>query len=587
MRALMRFVLLSFTLLSFSLCLFAQEVDVLPYIKAWKLSDRTQTHKAVVFFDSLDAKKDTAYYKRTVEALQRYQKKRPNKRVEARLLMYEAFGSMVFKWVDDKYRLMLEKAMKIAHELKDDQLLAEVYVLYAEIASLGNHPLYNLKAIELQRRIGFNHFHTVHNRFFIVSTTLYHSQDYRQSIQYGLECLSFINTDREHWLKRIYVLQLDILGACYKKLHKYDSAIYYYQKILDTLQANPDTGATRNLWTGIAKGNIGHCLVLQKQYEKGIPMIKEYVQSSLEAHYPFNVAMASCFLADAYNAQGLYQPALSAWQQAYFYADTSQPEQYLLEATQGIAHIYKNAGEVDSAYYYYDRYHRFADVFDEYLDATRLSAINARMNFDTLQEHLRLSKEALGRSKVILQLTIAASILLLAIVLLFYSRYRLKNRHKLELIQKSREQAQAAIDNAKKQVEIFRDHIIEKNSLIESLQTQLQDSQEWEHNQLNQEKLSHYMLISEEGWETFRSDFSKAYPHFFPKLRQLLPGSTPAEERLSALIFLRLNNFQITKMLGIERDSVARARRRLKNRFQLAENDSLDEFLGNILADNP
>ncbi len=582
----MRFVLLSFCLLSFSLPLFSQEVDVLPYIKAWKLSDRTQTHNAVVFFDRLDANKDTLLYKRTLEALYQYQKKKPNKRVEARVLMYEAFGAMVFKWEGDKYRIMLEKAMKIAHELKDDQLLAEIYVLYAEVASLGNHPLYNLKAIELQRRIGFEYFHTVQNRFFIISTALYHSEDYRQSIQYGLECLSFINTDKEHWLKRIYVMQLDILGSCYKKLHKYDSTIYYYQKILDTLQANPDTGALRNLWVGIAKGNIGHCLALQKQYDIGLPMIKEYVQNSLEANYPFNVTMASCFLADAYHAQGLHQPALRAWQQAYSYADTSNPGQYLLEAAHGIANIYRNAGKVDSAYYYYDRYHLFADAFDEHLDATRLSAINARMNFDTLQEHLRLSKEALSRSEVILQLTIAASVLLLAIVLLFYSRYLLKNRHKLELIKKRREQEQTEINNAKKQVEIFRSHIIEKNSLIESLELQLLNSQEWGHNQLSQEKLSEYMLVSEEGWEIFRSDFSKAYPYFFPKLRQLLSNSTPAEERLSALIFLRLNNFQITKMLGIERDSVARARRRLKNRLQLSENDSLDDFLSKILTDN-
>ncbi|HMR91029.1 MAG TPA: hypothetical protein PKC69_01895 [Chitinophagaceae bacterium] len=562
---------------------FSQEADIAPYISAWKVKDRTQSHRAIVFFDTLDAEKDSVKHNQVLHALYLYISNNPDKRVEARILMYEAFGALVFRRTGEKYRLMLERAMQIAHELKDDQLLAEVYVLYAEIASGQSHPLYNLKAIELQRRIGFEHFHTVHNRFFIVSNALYHSQDYRQSIQYGLECLSFINTDREHWLKRIYILQLDILGAAYKKLHKYDSTVYYYQKILDTLQADPDTGLIHNLWVGIAKGNIGHSLVLQKQYAAAIPLIQEYIRHSLAANYPGNVAMGSAFLADAWYAQGLYAPALQAWQQAYHYSDTANPEQYLLEATKGMADIYRKTGKADSAFYYYDLYRAFEYELDERLDASRLSAINARIDSENLQEHLTQSRAALSRSRSVLQLTIAGSILLLTILLLLYNRYRLKNRHRLELIHRKKELAEAEIANAQKQIAGFMEHIIEKNNLIASLEVQLRGTQEEEQNRLAMEKLSRYMLVSEDEWEKFRNEFSKAYPAFFTRLRQQFPTITPAEERLSALLYLRLNNFQITKMLGIERESVSRARRRLKHRLGLAENETLEDYFHKLM----
>ncbi|HKO81738.1 MAG TPA: hypothetical protein VJU78_15140, partial [Chitinophagaceae bacterium] len=210
----------------------AQDIDIHPYIKAWQTDDISQTHRSAPFYDSLDLEKDSIKYRRTLAALNDYLEKNPSQRIKARTLMYEVLGAMVFQFVDEKYKTELEQAMQIANELKDDQLMAEIYVLYAEVAAYNNHLLYNLKAIDIQRRIGFSHFTTVHNRFFIVSDALYRSKDYRQSIQYGLECLSFVNTDKQHWSKKIFILQLDILGAAYKKLGIYDSTAYYYQKIL-------------------------------------------------------------------------------------------------------------------------------------------------------------------------------------------------------------------------------------------------------------------------------------------------------------------------------------------------------------------
>lgn len=582
----MRFRLFHILILFLPLTSLSQEIDIRPFIKAWKTDGLSQSLEAAPFYDRLDREKDTAKYWKTLEALYAYEKKHPDKRLRARILMYEVFGAMVFRIHDEKYTGMLEKAMEIANELKDDQLMAEIYAYYAEVAAFNNHLLYNLKAIEIQRRIGFNYFTTSQNRFFVVSNALYHSRDYRQSIQYGLECLSFINIDKKHWIKNVYILQLDILGAAYKKLGYYDSTVYYYQKILDTLRADPGTEFMQTLWTGIAKGNIGHCLALKKDYPAAMPLIHEYINNSRQTEDWANVAIANNYLGSAYYDQQQYALALEAWKQSFLYAEKTTPTDNLLEATKGIADVYKRMGRTDSAFYYYDLYHAYADTLDHHLDESRLSAMNARIASDRLQERLQESQSALTRSKNILHLIIAGVVLLIIILLLLYNRYRLKNRYKLEMTERKKELAEQGIENAKKQIAGFMDHITEKNNLIESMEKQLQDTRESQENKMTMERLSQYILVSEEEWEKFRMEFSNAYPSFFPRLRQRLPAINPAEERLSALIYLGINNYQMAKMLGIERESVFRARRRLRQRLSLPSDVDLDDYLHNILKSN-
>jgi tetratricopeptide (TPR) repeat protein len=574
-----------FHILCFLLCFAssAQDINIRPYIKAWQTNDISQTRKSAVFYDRLDLEKDTAKFQRTLVALHNYLEENQDKRIEARVLMYEVFGAMVFQSQGEKYTRMLERAMTIANHLKDDQLMAEIYVYYAEVAGNNNQLLYNLKAIEIQKRIGFSHFNTVHNRFFIVSNALYHSRDYRQSIQYGLQCLGFRNIDKEHWLKKIYILQLDILGASYKKLGLYDSTVYYYQKILDTLRTDPDTEFMQKLWTGIAKGNIGHCLALKKDYSSAVPLVRAYIENSLEVADWANVAIGANFLADIYYRQQQYTMAIQAWQQAFHYSDKTNPTDNLLEATKGLAGIYKFSSKPDSAFYYYDLYHAYSDTLDDRLDQSKLSAMNARIAFDHLEEHLDKSQMALSQSRTMLQMIVTGVFLLTIIFWLFYNRYRLKNKYKLEMIRRKKELAEQEIEDAKKQIAGFMDHIIDKNNIIDSMQKQISVNKESQENEMTTEKLSQFMLISEEEWEKFRMEFRKAYPLFFSRLRERLPQITPAEERLSALIYLKINNYQMAKMLGIERDSVFRARRRLRQRLELPDALTLDDYLYNIL----
>ncbi|MCH5599620.1 hypothetical protein [Niabella ginsengisoli] len=121
--------------------------------------------------------------------------------------------------------------------MQDPQLTAELYSIRADIPpSAETHLLYNLKALEIQRRIGFEYFPYIQNRFFGISSSLYSQANYKQSISYGREFFDVWHLDSVHRDPRVYIFQCDLLGAAYLKLHNYDSSRWYYSKIIEELK---------------------------------------------------------------------------------------------------------------------------------------------------------------------------------------------------------------------------------------------------------------------------------------------------------------------------------------------------------------
>lgn len=563
----------------------AQDAIIQPFLTAWKITDTSQTHRAQVFYDALKTERDTTKYRQVISTLKAWLETHPDKRLEARAIIYEALGAREYGFPTESYISLLQKAMTYAHELEDDQLLAEIYCLFAVTASNENYPLYNLKAIELMRRVGFSHFAYVHNRFFDMSRALYLTQDYRQSIDYGLTCLSLRHTDKEHWDDFMYVFQLDILGACYKQLGQYDSVLHYYGLLESFLPGKMmEDERFRTLWRGIARGNRGHVLALRGKYEEAIPLLQEYLQNSLVGNDALNMALASNALAYVYDQQGVAPAALLYWRQALQAAVQAHSPNNALQAAQAIARSMRLNGNTDSALFYVERYHEYKDTLAARLGRNRLSAINARMSFDNLQYNLLQSQAALSTTRFTRNVILAAIIVAALIALLLYNRYRLKYQLTLQRVQQQKEQAEQAARHAREQIAGFTTHIIEKNNLIEALQQQLVSKETPEQEDEIPASLLQYTLFTDNEWEKFKSEFAKAYPDFLQTLRERIEQITPAEERLAALIYLQLNTYQIANTLGISKDSVQRSKRRLKKRLDLPEPVTVEEYIYNLLA---
>lgn len=584
-------VLLSFLLSLLLICAhaIAQEALIQPFIRAWKVSGTSQTHVAQTFYDTLLIKRTDKHYQQyfhqVVNAMYSYLKDHPDKRLEARTIIYEALGAIEYDYPRNAQRLPLEKAMTLALDLGDEQLLAEIYALYSYLPERMVYPLYNLKALELQRKIGFEHFCYVQNRLFDASRALYFTRDYRQAITFGEECLQLRDPDAQRQDPALYIYQLDILGACYKELGIYDSVNYYYRQLEKHLPAiaHKDT-LFQQLWKGIARGNLGHVMALQGKYSAALPLIREHLQSSIARQDGLNIAMAQNRLAYIYHRQGAHTMALAAWRQALYWAEKNNSPENALQATASIAESLRLSGKTDSAFYYYFRYHTYKDTLEEHISLGRLSTINAKLAFDDLQSTLYRSQATLDklrftRNAILVSITLAAIILLL-----LYNRYRLQHRFALLATQRKHEQALQEVQRAREQIAAFTNHIIEKNNLIDALQQQVALKDQSEQNTAVTVHLLQYTLFTDDEWEKFKSEFAKAYPDFLQILRERIEQITPAEERLAALIYLQLNTYQIANTLGNSKDSVQRSKRKLKKRLNLPEPVTVEEYIYNLLT---
>ena len=86
-------------------------------------------------------------------------------------------------------------------------------------------------------------------------------------------------------------------------------------------------------------------------------------------------------------------------------------------------------------------------------------------------------------------------------------------------------------------------------------------------------------LLSGEDEKRFRQSFAALYPRYLPGLRSRCPELTKSDELFCMLIYLKQNTDEIALALGISRASVNTARSRIRKKFGLQKEDSLDNYL--------
>jgi DNA-directed RNA polymerase specialized sigma24 family protein len=140
------------------------------------------------------------------------------------------------------------------------------------------------------------------------------------------------------------------------------------------------------------------------------------------------------------------------------------------------------------------------------------------------------------------------------------------------------------LENAKKQLGFFTNALREKNELVETFRSELEQLQQSDHEQADARvehinKLLNSTILTEEDWKAFRQMFDLVHPGFFVRLKEKLSDLTPAETRLLALTKLQLAPKEMAAMLGISYDAIKKSRQRLRRKINLPEEGGLDELV--------
>ncbi len=371
-----------------------------------------------------------------------------------------------------------------------------------------------------------------------------------------------------------YILQQasNTLGLCYQELGNLDSADYYFNASYRyAVKFNSPA------WQSIVEGNLGNDLFLRGKYAEAIPLLQQDVDSSLarrdwtcasgsqmvladislrqndiaKAAVQLNNARQFVYRSDQYSRRKKLYPLLS--------------KLYAAEGNYALAAAY-----LDSSIYVRDSLARAFDVL-QMMRANERQAEERRQKEETALDNERKIK--LIERNVLLTLVV----LLMVISFLWYKNIQRKNKLKDEKNRRQLEATQNELDLAALRLSEFTHYISEKNDLITRLQ---QDAATAESTTLS--KLYQATILTEDEWEHFRQLFEKVHTGFFHRLKEKLPGLTPAETRFMALAKLKLNNKEMTAMLGVGQDAIRQYRSRLRRKLNLPEDGAFEDLADSI-----
>jgi len=491
----------------------------------------------------------------------------------ARSLAWKGVVISRFPFHSNESSLYMKQAINKAVESGNEYLMVQCFEIYGDYCLATDKPetalFYFLKSTELRRKLGDSYFFNKSVQVFgALGEISYKMQEYEQAIQYIQQGLNLSGNRKNQ-----YASSLNTIGLAYQRLSKYDSAILWYNKGLASAMANNDT-----IWQGIIKGNIGSLYFEQKEDSRALPLL--WADYSITVNNETNNAGNTLHrIALIYLRQNKTDSAYLLAKESFRIVSTFKPanQWFIRNAYFTLSEIFRKKGNIDSAFFYANIYHRINDSLNQAVARNRTDVVQTKLDFEKTSNRINilLREKKLESNKRNLLL---AGILLLLIACWFYFRWQKQlHQSRQQQLMHQKEKAETEIKNAQEQLSVFTGHLVEKNELIEKLQQQLQ----LQNMEIN-EGLLNQSILTENDWLRFKDMFDKANPGFIKQLKLIAPDISTAEVRFAVLIRLNVGNKHIASMLGIGADAVRKTKSRLRQRLQLTAGTELDDFIKRI-----
>jgi DNA-binding CsgD family transcriptional regulator len=368
--------------------------------------------------------------------------------------------------------------------------------------------------------------------------------------------------------------QCNTIGLCWKRIGNYDSAFFYFEKAMQFA-----TKLGEGIWQSIISGNEGQVYFSQQKYALAKPLL-EYDYQFSKNYGEFGSASNSLqWVARINLIEGKRDSALMQVKEAMQLLHKDPNPNYLQNICYATADAYRAFGNYDSVYKYSQLYNHIHDSIERTVADSRLEI--ARVRLDDMQNELtikNLNKEKQAE-KLKRDFILTAIVMLAVIAMLLLNRQRQRSNHKQQIALREKALAEAEVSAAQEQLNLFKQNIIEKASLIEKLQEQVHHEQISAEQLQIADELSKQTILTEEDWDKFRKLFERIYPGFFMKLKEKVSDITVAEQRMGALTRLHLTTKQMASMLGISVDSVHKTRQRLRQRLRVSSDSNLEEII--------
>lgn len=406
-----------------------------------------------------------------------------------------------------------------------------------------------------------------------ISLDLEHLNNYKEALDMVIPCVEYYKRHHNNWM--LADGYADVAEILYH-LHSYSMALAYAtdavniaKEINEQRIINKANRALGLVYIGL--GRRDEALAIFRNNLK-VNLLNSDLKQELKDLLNISIVLSET---DSRAAKAILQNVLiEAKQRGELYIASSTYKQ--------LSTIYKTEKNLDSAFYCYIKYTAYKDsIFDKEKTQT---IYDLNIKYQTAEKNARIfrlqSDEKLEHEKNALYLT---AILLIVLTAIFFILFLISKNRTAQLLV---EHVQLKLEANKKELDQFTTSILHKNKIIEGLENKLVNNvgiaTPSEINSKYLSELYQLKILTTDDWRQFKVLVEKVYPGLIHKLRTLYPDLTPAEERQFLLVKLKIGTKESADMLGISTDSILKNRYRLKKRFQLQEQNDLNEFVWNF-----
>ena len=398
----------------------------------------------------------------------------------------------------------------------------------------------------------------------------YHFGDYRLAIDYFRMATQepitpFYERDWKHCLNN--------MGLTYQKLGQLDRADSCFLAIF------ANNTLDKEVWEGIASGNLGYNQYLRHNYTEAIPLFERDIRIALK-YSDYGLAAGSATpLADILVKQGELAIAKPYIDSAYSYIARSGQTDRMRLLYPVMGRWYAARGDAARASLYIDSMQEATARHQEKFNALKLLRAKQQVMASHREASLQLlrteSQQKLNQRNLIL------AGLLVALLIILFLGYRMRKLNELRIKDRDLKLFTTAreLQGARGQLETLA-----REATAKSLRTQELERSGGavDGNDALIEQLTRQAVLTDEGWRRFSELLNRVHPGFQQTLTERYPTLTPAEVRCLAMEKLQFGNKEMAALQGISTNAVMVTKHRIRRKLDLPGQQALERFVAGI-----
>ncbi|WP_344786034.1 tetratricopeptide repeat protein [Postechiella marina] len=377
------------------------------------------------------------------------------------------------------------------------------------------------------------------------------------------------------------------LAVQFRKSRQYTKSLMY----LDSSKYARGVKHNSEINNAYIKAEKGNVFLLTNRLTEAEKLLLESVKvfEKNNSHY---LVIVYSFLGDLYNKTGNLNASIFFYEKSLekiseFKSHTDFKPDILKKTSK----ILKTKGQLDKAYFYLGQSEKISDSLFSVKSKSNSDLFEIKNNYEKAilkkdsyikKQKSIIEKERLIQTRLIFLVAfVVLGVIILLIVFFLQAKMRKLKIEKYNASLKTKhekEKLNAVLETKSKELTVSALQIIEKDKNIDKLLQILKEEAPKSYSKLKD------VIVkgNKDMWERFNLRFTEVNVGFYDRLKEKHQSLTLTEQKHCALIKLKFDSKEMSKLLNISLNSVHISRHRIRKKMGLQREDNLSEYIGRI-----